>query len=107
TLYTKELQKSSSLKHVYYFIPSFFPKIVPGASLTKTNSDIRKFHYFNKHCARIVEDGTLYYVENFNWVQVPRTNYCLDEIQSLGKGNQQYGFVLRDSSKVSNSILAN
>ncbi|CAG7820492.1 unnamed protein product, partial [Allacma fusca] len=46
-LYNKEFQKSSSMRPVYYFIRSDFSKAPLQASLKNTNSDLKKFHYFN------------------------------------------------------------
>ncbi|CAG7726494.1 unnamed protein product, partial [Allacma fusca] len=108
-LYNRELQKSSSLRPAYYFIRSDFSKAPLQASLKNTNSDLKKFHYFNKRCARVMEDGSLNYIKNFKWKQVPRTNYCIDGVQLqeaefkksqvfFGPG-KHYGFMLKESSK--------
>ncbi|CAG7678357.1 unnamed protein product [Allacma fusca] len=104
TMYGKDLQKSSSLQPVYYFVQSFFSQEVSGPAIVK---DLKKLQYFSKHCYRIMEDGALSHLENYEWIPVPRGNYCLDGIQSpetplirsqpfLGK-DEQYTFMLNYS----------
>ncbi|CAG7673143.1 unnamed protein product, partial [Allacma fusca] len=75
-LYTNNLRKSSSQKPVYYFIRSITSNMIPEAALLKADTATKNFRDFNKYCLRVVDDGTLFYLENFEWIQVPQTNYC-------------------------------
>ncbi|CAG7832608.1 unnamed protein product [Allacma fusca] len=108
-LYTKELQRSLALRPVYYFLQLFIPEVAPQPALTLANRDLRPLHYFSQQCARVVEDGTLYYIKEFNLIQVPPTNYCLDGIQFenfqllLSGEKHPYVFILKDSTNESNA----
>ncbi|CAG7678353.1 unnamed protein product [Allacma fusca] len=109
TLYAKNLQKSSSRKPVYYFTQTFFAKEVNDSKLPRTRQDLKELLDFSKLCFRIVEDGALYYLQNYNWIQVHRTNYCIDGIQfqgtpsgrsqSLMRADEQYFFMLKHPPK--------
>ncbi|CAG7785738.1 unnamed protein product [Allacma fusca] len=61
-------------------------------------------HLYERFCFRIQDDGTLIYRDHYyNWIQIPKTNYCIDGVQfegaeinhhiSLLGEEQNYGFV--------------
>ncbi|CAG7731152.1 unnamed protein product [Allacma fusca] len=98
-LYTKEFQKDRHETPVYYYKHKLKGQIFEFVH-AKTDIQDEQLYSVQKVCFRLKEDGTLLYLNHYDWIPVAPSNYCFEGIQlfnssDIFQGKEgQYGFIV-------------
>ncbi|CAG7731151.1 unnamed protein product [Allacma fusca] len=99
-LYTEQVQKINPKTLVHYHKHDLTGHVYDFVH-AKTNIEDEQLYSVQKVCFRLKEDGTLLYLNHYDWISVAPSNYCLDGIQlfnssdGIFQGKEgQYGFMV-------------